>query len=79
MPNGIIPPQVDPIGPLATLKNLFLSDKSLSVVKEFMDRYWYMIVLCLIIVILSLVSGTGLLPAIEQRCHIAQPKSLFIL
>ena len=50
--------QVDPIGPLATLKNLFLSDKSLSVVKEFMDRYWYMIVLCLIIVILSLVSKT---------------------
>ncbi|KAF0313192.1 Disintegrin and metalloproteinase domain-containing protein 10 [Amphibalanus amphitrite] len=48
--------EVDPIGPLATLKNLFLSDKSLSVVKEFMDRYWYMIVLCLIIVILSLIA-----------------------
>ncbi|XP_037090955.1 disintegrin and metalloproteinase domain-containing protein 10-like [Pollicipes pollicipes] len=48
--------EVDPIGPLATLKDLLLSDQSLSVVKEFMDQYWYMIVLGLVIIILSLIA-----------------------
>ena len=33
--------QVDPSGPLSTLKNFFLSGELINKVKEFLTEYWY--------------------------------------
>ena len=36
--------QVDPSGPLATLRKLLLSDESIASLKKFLMRYWYSVV-----------------------------------
>jgi len=43
--------QVDPSGPLATLRKLLLSDESLATVRKWMGQHWYLILLIIVVVI----------------------------
>ncbi|XP_059488590.1 disintegrin and metalloproteinase domain-containing protein 10 [Neocloeon triangulifer] len=43
--------EVDPSGPLATLRKLLLSDESLASVKKWVGQHWYLIVLIVVVVI----------------------------
>lgn len=48
--------EVDPSGPLATLRKLLLSDESIAGFKRWVLRHWYAVLLILIAVIALLVS-----------------------
>lgn len=47
--------EVDPSGPLATLRKLLLSDESIAGFKRFVLKHWYAVVLILLAVIALLV------------------------
>ncbi|KAI8424086.1 hypothetical protein MSG28_002694 [Choristoneura fumiferana] len=53
--------EVDPSGPLATLRKLLLSDESLAGFKRWVLRHWYAVVLILLAVIALLVASTRFL------------------
>jgi disintegrin and metalloproteinase domain-containing protein 10 len=48
--------QVDPSGPLATLRKILLSDKSIASLKKFLTDHWYAAVIAVIAVIGLMVS-----------------------
>jgi len=48
--------EVDPLGPLLTLRRLLLSDKSIAAVKSFIVKYWYSVILAAIAVIALMVT-----------------------
>ncbi|XP_037868773.1 uncharacterized protein LOC101747087 [Bombyx mori] len=50
--------EVDPSGPLATLRKLLLSDESIAGFKRWMLRHWYAVLLILLAVIALLVAST---------------------
>ncbi|XP_032513009.2 uncharacterized protein LOC116766975 [Danaus plexippus] len=50
--------EVDPSGPLATLRRLLLSDESLAGFRRWMLRHWYAVLLILLAVIALLVAST---------------------
>ena len=47
--------QVDPQGPLLTLRKLLLSDKSIATFKRFIVKYWYTVIFAAIAVIALMV------------------------
>jgi disintegrin and metalloproteinase domain-containing protein 10 len=47
---------VDPSGPLATLRKILLSDKSIASLKKFLTDHWYAAVLAVIAVVGLMVS-----------------------
>lgn len=49
--------EVDPSGPLATLRKMLLSEESIASFKRWMMDYWYAVVLILLTVIALLVSN----------------------
>lgn len=53
--------EVDPSGPLATLRKLLLSDESLATFKRWMAEHWYAVALIVLGVISLLVASTRLL------------------
>ncbi|XP_072939762.1 uncharacterized protein [Epargyreus clarus] len=53
--------EVDPSGPLATLRKLLLSDESLAGFKRWVLRHWYAVLLILLAVIALLVASTRFL------------------
>ncbi|CAK1545924.1 unnamed protein product [Leptosia nina] len=53
--------EVDPSGPLATLRKLLLSDESIAGFKRWMLRHWYAVLLILLAVIALLVASTRFL------------------
>ena len=48
--------QVDPSGPLATLRNLLLGEESIASLKMFLENYWYAVIFIAIAVIILMVS-----------------------
>jgi len=48
--------EVDPLGPLLTLRRLLLSDKSIAVFKRFIVKYWYSVILAAIAVMALMVT-----------------------
>jgi len=48
--------EVDPSGPLATLRKLLLSDKSIATLKKFLIKYWYTTVIAFIAVFALMVT-----------------------
>eukprot|EP00090_Calanus_glacialis_P004073 TRINITY_DN13020_c0_g1_i1.p1 TRINITY_DN13020_c0_g1~~TRINITY_DN13020_c0_g1_i1.p1 ORF type:complete len:1584 (-),score=357.76 TRINITY_DN13020_c0_g1_i1:90-4673(-) len=48
--------EVDPLGPLLTLRRLLLSDKSIAALKRFIVKYWYSVILAAIAVIALMVT-----------------------
>ncbi|XP_050669328.1 uncharacterized protein LOC126968374 [Leptidea sinapis] len=52
--------EVDPSGPLATLRRLLLSDESIAGFKRWVLRHWYAVLLILLAVIALLVASTRL-------------------
>lgn len=53
--------EVDPSGPLATLRKLLLSDESIAGFKKWVLRHWYAVLLILLAVIALLVASTRFL------------------
>ena len=53
--------QVDPLGPLLTLRRLLLSDKALATFRLFITKYWYTVILAAIAVM-------GLMVTIVKLC-----------
>ncbi|XP_059056632.1 uncharacterized protein LOC131850435 [Achroia grisella] len=53
--------EVDPSGPLATLRKLLLSDESIAGFKRWMLRHWYAVLLILLAVIVLLFASTRFL------------------
>ena len=51
----VYPFQVDPQGPLLTLRKLLLSDKSIATFKRFIVKYWYTVIFAAIAVIALMV------------------------
>jgi len=51
--------EVDPSGPLATLRKLLLSEESIASFKKWMQHNWYTVALAAVGVILLLVSNTA--------------------
>lgn len=48
--------EVDPLGPLLTLRRLLLSEKSIAMLKKFIVKYWYSVILAAIAVIALMVT-----------------------
>ena len=49
--------QVDPLGPLLTLRELLFSDNSIMTVRSFITKYWYSVILAALAVIALMVSA----------------------
>ena len=48
--------QVDPSGPLATLRKLLLSEKSIASLKKFLTQYWYTVIFIIVGVLILMVT-----------------------
>ena len=47
--------QVDPSGPLATLRQLLLSEQSIASLKKFLTQYWYTVIFIVLGVLILMV------------------------
>jgi hypothetical protein len=52
--------QVDPSGPLATLRQLLLSEKSIASLKKFLTQYWYTVIFIVLGVLILMVRNIGI-------------------
>ena len=48
--------QIDPSGPLATLRKLLLADEGLAFIAEWVDSHWYAVIAFVVFIILLMVS-----------------------
>ncbi len=48
---------MDPSGPLATLRKLLLSERSIATFRRFLVKYWYTIVIAVVTVLALMVSS----------------------
>lgn len=64
--------QVDPSGPLATLRKLLLSDESLATFRRWISEHWYAVTLVVLIIITLLVrykiKGKKVFYSIAENC-----------
>ena len=47
--------QIDPSGPLATLRKLLLSEESIASLKKFLAHYWYTVIFIILGVLILMV------------------------
>jgi disintegrin and metalloproteinase domain-containing protein 10 len=57
--------EVDPSGPLATLRNLLLADEGLTAIAEWIDAHWYAVISFIALLIVMMVSRLG-----ESTCFV---------
>lgn len=71
--------QVDPLGPLLTLRRLLLSDKALATFRLFITKYWYTVILAAIAVMglmVTIVKLCGKKTPLLERRRRRRPRSI---